>query len=69
MAYVRTTKDEYVLLGLYSGTWEELTAEETYKAIKQQLKCYQENEPATPYKIKCNRIKINQGCEPGRLSI
>ena len=35
---------EYVLMGNYGHGWEDLTAEETRKDIRQRLREYQENE-------------------------
>jgi hypothetical protein len=56
--YKRTTKDEFNLLGFYSGSWEVLTTENTRTDIKTRLKEYRENEPQTPYKVTKNRVKI-----------
>lgn len=58
MTYQRKTADEYTLQGFYSGSWEDLTAEETRAQIREQLKTYRENEPGTPYRIIKRRIKL-----------
>lgn len=58
MAYTRKTKDEYQIHGNYGYGWEELTAEETYKEARAQLRCYNENEPGIPHKIVKRRVKL-----------
>ena len=60
MAYIRKTKDVYVLLSNYGYGWEEELTEETEKEIKEQLKTYRENCPNDQYKFKKKRAKINQ---------
>jgi hypothetical protein len=59
MAYKRKTEDEYNIEGLYSGSWEMVTIEETWSAAKEQVKCYRENEPGTAFRIKKSRVKIS----------
>lgn len=56
MPYQRATSDEYTLQGLYSGSWEDLTSEETREAIREQRETYRENEPGTAYRIVKRRI-------------
>jgi hypothetical protein len=58
MPYTRKTRDEYVLLADYGYGYEEETAEETSKEIRQRLKEYRENAPQYLYKIKVKRVKI-----------
>lgn len=59
MAYVRKTKDEYVLLTDYGygDGWEEVLTEETYAEAKQRKKEYIENMRQYPYKIVKRRVK------------
>lgn len=45
------TEKEYEIQGFYSGTWECVTAESTYKEAKAQAKCYRENELGTAFRI------------------
>lgn len=61
MAYNRKTYDEYQIHGYYAHGWEEVTSEETRKAAREQLKCYRENDPCTPYKIIKRRVRITEG--------
>ena len=35
----------FVIQGNYGYGWDDLTEEETYKEAREQLKCYNENEP------------------------
>jgi hypothetical protein len=41
----------------YGYGWECLTTEETLKEACTQLKCYNDNEPETPHRIK--KVKAN----------
>ena len=58
-AYVRKTKDEYVLMTNYGygDGWEEVCTEETFAEVKQRKKEYIENMPQYPYKIVKRRVK------------
>ena len=56
--YKRKTVDEYEIQGNYSYGFECVTTEETWKAAKEHLKCYRENEPGTAFKIVKKRVKI-----------
>ncbi len=58
MAYKRLTQDEYIVQGNYGQGWEDLTAENTYKEIKDRLKEYNENEREYPHRWIKRRIKI-----------
>jgi len=57
MAYQRKTHDEYDIQGYYGDGWETVTTEETRKAAREQLKCYRENDPHYPYRIKKCRVR------------
>lgn len=57
MTYQRKTYDEYQLHGDYGQGFEEVTAEDTRKAAKEQIKCYRENEPGIAFKIIKKRIR------------
>jgi hypothetical protein len=48
-----------VLQGSYGYGWEDLTAEETRKEIKQRLKEYRENENGTYRIIRRRELNIN----------
>lgn len=56
--YQRKTKDEFMVLGNYGQGYEVVTTEDTYKAAREQLKCYNENEPQYSHKIKKRRVKL-----------
>lgn len=58
MAYVRKTVDEYQIHGNYGMGFEEVTAEDSYREARGQLKCYRENEPGIAFKIVCKRVMI-----------
>ena len=60
MAYVRKTKDEYVLLGDNGYGWEEILTEDTFKEIKQRYREYVENDKSSIYKIEKHRIPIDK---------
>lgn len=59
MAYIRKTKDVYVLLSNYGYGWEEELEEDTLKEAKEQLKTYRENCPNYQYRLKKKRVKIS----------
>jgi hypothetical protein len=40
--------------------WEMVTVETTWKAAKEQRKCYRENEPGVPFRIVKKRVPIQQ---------
>lgn len=56
--YQRKTEDVFYIMGNYGQGWEEVTAETTRQAAREQLKCYDENEPQYPHKILKKREKI-----------
>jgi hypothetical protein len=60
--YTRKTQDEWQLLGNYGQGYEEVTAAETYRDIRQYIKDYRANEPGVTFIIRCKRIPIY---EPG----
>lgn len=59
MAYIRKTKDVYVLLSNYGYGWEEELEEETLKEAKEQLKTYRKNCPNAQYRLKKKHVKIS----------
>ena len=59
MAYIRKTKDVYVLLSNYGYGWEEELEEETLKEAREQLKTYRENCPNAQYRLRKKRVKIS----------
>lgn len=58
MTYVRKTKDVYVVMGDYGQGLEELTEEATRKEAREQLRCYNENEPQYFHCIRTKREKV-----------
>lgn len=60
MSYKRKTKDVYEIQGYYGHGhgWETLTTEDTRKEAREMLRCYNENEPQYPHRIKTKRVKI-----------
>lgn len=64
MAYKRKTEDEYHIQAQYpynkKNEWEMVTIETTWSAAKEQCKCYRENEPGVPFRIKKKRVPIQQ---------
>lgn len=63
MTYKRKTYDEYQVHGDYGYGlgFEEVCAENTFRAARQRLKEYRENERGISFKIVKRRIKIGQG--------
>jgi hypothetical protein len=60
MAYTRKTRDEYQLWSHYGhgGAWSHELSEDSWQAIRAQLKCYRENCPEGRYLIKVKRVPI-----------
>jgi hypothetical protein len=58
-AYQRKTEDEFEILGFYTQGWELVTTETNRKDVRDQLKCYRENEPGVPFKWRKKRVPIN----------
>jgi hypothetical protein len=56
--YQRKTIDEYEIQGNYGQGFECVTTEETWKAAREQLKCYCENETNVAHRIVKKRVKI-----------
>ncbi len=59
MNYQRKTKDVYVMLANYGQGWEEEIEEESWRALREQLKCYRENAPQYAYLWRKRREKLN----------
>ncbi len=62
MSYKRKTADEWQL-HLYYGHqygWEETVAEDSFKAVREQQKCYLKNQPEYPSKIVFKRVPISK---------
>lgn len=64
MAYIRKTEDEFEIQALYPwnkrNEWEMVTTEITWKAARDQRRCYRENEPGVPFRIVKKRVPIAQ---------
>jgi hypothetical protein len=60
MSYKRKTRDVYDIQGDYGygHGWETVTAEETYRDARVQLRGYRDNEPGVPFRIKITRERI-----------
>lgn len=58
MAYKRKTEDTYQILVNYDGEWEHECTERTRKDAQEQRKCYRENCPEHPVKIKKQREPV-----------
>lgn len=60
MAYIRKTRDEYVIMANYGygHGFEEVDAEGTYKEAKQLLKEYRANERGITFELRCKRVPI-----------
>lgn len=63
MTYKRKTYDEYQIHANYGygHGFEEICSESTFKAARQRLREYRENERGISFKIVKRRIKIGQG--------
>jgi len=58
MAYIRKTKDYWEIQGLYCHGWEAVTAEETWKDARVQLRCYRDHESNTAFRAVKKRERI-----------
>lgn len=56
MAYERRTVDVWEIQGNYGYGWDVVCLEETPKDAKEQLRCYNENEPQYAHRIRYRRI-------------
>lgn len=58
--YKRKTRDRWAIQGYYASDygWENLTIEESAKDAKETLRCYDENEPNVPHRIRKFRERI-----------
>jgi len=59
MGYQRLTVDLFDIQGNYGQGYETVTCEESFLAAREQVKCYRENEPGTPFRIHFYREKIS----------
>lgn len=55
--YIRKTRDEYNIEGLYAYGWETVCCEDTWREARARLREYRENEPGTAFRIKKARVK------------
>ncbi len=55
---MRKTIDVYAIEGWYYGKWGEETREYSLKDAKEQLKCYRDNLPNIPFRIRKSRERI-----------
>jgi hypothetical protein len=51
------TDYEFEIQGNYGQGWEMVTTETTRPEANEQLACYRENEPGTPFRVK--RVKAD----------
>lgn len=56
MAYTRKTTDEYTIQGDYGYGWEDLTASDSRKLARDDLKAYRANEPGNAFRMVTRRI-------------
>lgn len=56
----RKLKSEWELQSNFGSGhgWECVTTEETWKAVKEQIKCYRDNAPQYPYRIVHRRVPV-----------
>lgn len=59
--YVRKTRDEYDIEGNYGYGWDVVTCEDTYRAAREQLRVYRENEPDAAHRIVKRRVRLEAG--------
>lgn len=59
MAYVRKTRDIFVIQGHTSEGWEDETTETTRKEARERLKEYRANVPEYPVRMVTRREKIS----------
>lgn len=54
---VKKPTQEFIVQGHYGQGWEDLTSEDTHRAAREQLRCYNENETNYPHRVITRRIK------------
>lgn len=58
MKRIRKTRDEYQIHQFFPGSgWEEITAADTRKEAREDLKAYRVNQPEYPVKMIKKRVK------------
>ena len=57
-AYVRRTRDEWQLWGNYGPGMEEVCGADSYREARELVKCYRENEPGVPFRLRKMRIPL-----------
>jgi hypothetical protein len=60
MTYKRKTMDLFVIQGLYSGTWEDETAETNRREGITRLKEYRENMPEYAHRLIKKRERVEK---------
>ena len=58
MAYIRKTRDEWQVQGLYGYGWETLTLHNNRKEAKKSLKEYDMSELNYPHRVSKVRVRI-----------
>ena len=56
--YTRKTRDEWEIQGDYGQGFECVATEESRKEAREQLKCYNENEPNVTHRIIKKRVRV-----------
>lgn len=65
MAYIRKTRDEYVLQQNwgYGYGWEDIVTYDDYAEARADKKAYLENQPGVPTRLITRRVKIETAKE------
>ena len=56
--YIRKTRDYWDIEQNCGYGWEVVTAEDTWREAREQLKCYRENQPEYPVRARRKRERI-----------
>lgn len=58
MTRARKTRDEWQMWSNYGYGWEHEISEDTWKEMREQLKCYRANCPGASFRAKKARVRI-----------
>ena len=59
--YKRKTETEYRIEGQFAAGWEEVTCETSFRAGRDALRAYRENDNQTAYRLRRVRVRIDTG--------
>lgn len=60
MAYKRKTRDEWQMWSNYGYGWEHELSEDSWREMREQLKCYRTNCPNAEFRAKKVRVRLEE---------